>query len=75
MEWINQESPSYSGSYIVTLKQQRDSGVHYFHYVAYYELDTNTWYKYDPFETNYKPTIKIEDPITGWADDVITPLG
>ncbi len=66
MEWENNQSPE-TGAHLVSVQWQRSHGIMAFTYVAYYDKEANTWYKYNPFEDNYKPTEEVEGEVTAWA--------
>ena len=40
-----------------------------------YDAETKRWYKYDPFDNNYKPSEEITDLVVGWIDDMVSYFG
>lgn len=72
MKWINtlEELPIDSGPYLVSVKISKRFGVAVFKYVAHFDSDTNQWYKFDPFNNDYKPTELInEGEVMAWGKD------
>ena len=70
MNWISDKNPTESGNYLVSIQIQRNYGIQVFNYMAHYETGSNSWFKYDPFEVNYTPTIPVEGQVNAWAEDV-----
>lgn len=52
MEWIdyNESKPKSSGSCVISLTRPLKSGNYTFKYLAYYDLDKDSWFKYNPFD-------------------------
>ena len=73
MEWIFDHKPYSSGVRVVSVKRLTKNGTWY-HFVdsAYFVLEENIWYKYNPFDDNYKPVEKISgrEAVTAWTRDV-----
>lgn len=70
MNWITDRNPAQSQPYLVSIVMQKTHARHGFTYVAYYEVDTNTWYKYNPFLENYKPEEPVEGTVTAWSEGI-----
>lgn len=51
MEFITHKVPDQTGSYIISAQINQKNGVKsVFNYIAYYDYDTKTWHKYNPFD-------------------------
>jgi hypothetical protein len=63
------ETPTESGSYVVTVVQQKAEGRQAFKYVAYYDLNTFSWYKQDNFGDKNKLGDDISLLVSSWQDN------
>lgn len=72
MNWKTVEKPSETGPYLVSVMRQRSHGRQAFKYIAHYNKENDKWYKYDPYDDNYKPTEEISGEISAWNDDLPT---
>ena len=73
MEWINinQQIPPETGRYLVSINLEfPGAGMFIFNYIAHYEREQGKWYKYDPFDPKYKPTVEVEGIVAAWAHDL-----
>ncbi|MGX9987546.1 hypothetical protein [Soonwooa purpurea] len=75
MEWTNikKEKPQISGPYIISITKPYSNGEYIFNYYAFFNLENNSWYKYD--SENSKVGDKINEEIIGWIKGLTTYLG
>ena len=66
MKWNTKGLPKETGRYVVSLEIKKPHGIMIFHYVAYYDAETNKWFKFDPFVDNYQHEKEIEGKVTAW---------
>lgn len=59
--------PVNSGPYIVSIQRPYLGGDLTFKYVAYYNVESNEWFKYDPFTEENGILEKIDFRINGWG--------
>jgi hypothetical protein len=52
MDWITHELPKASGPYLIAGQMHNGVSMTMFNYVAYFDVDAQRWYKYDPFSKN-----------------------
>lgn len=76
MNWIPypQNRPIISKSYIVSVQRPYSNGDFTFSYIAYYDVVTNRWHKYDNFDDDSIKEV-ITERIVGWNEDLTTYLG
>lgn len=67
--------PTETGRYTVSLHRHLGHGISVSNYLAHYDSENNTWYKYDPFDDKYTPKEDITNMIVGWASDMGSFLG
>lgn len=69
MEWTSypENRPAESGAYIVSISRPYSNGDLTFKYVAYYNVDNNQWFKYDPFSDENDILERITFRINGWV--------
>lgn len=71
MEKHYEERPTRSGSYFASVTIPAPNGEFKFRYVAYYDVETYKWHKYDPFEEDGCNILEeIEGNVEKWAEDV-----
>jgi hypothetical protein len=77
MEWkgFPQEPPQTTGNYTVSIKRPKGYGEYIFNDSAYYDSETQSWYKYDPWDDKYEPKEEITNMVIGWIDGVMSYLG
>ncbi|TDN79361.1 hypothetical protein DET49_13824 [Salegentibacter sp. 24] len=76
MNWISypDNKPSESGAYVSSItKPYLENNDFTFNNVSYYNVDNDTWYKYDSF--NSEVLEKITDKINGWVANLPNYLG
>lgn len=66
-DWITDIYPDTSGSYLTTVKYQPSIGTSFFQYIAYFDEPSKKWYRYDPFNAEYKPTQEITNMVIAWS--------
>lgn len=69
MEWISypERKPEQSGPYVVSIQRPYNNSDLTFKYVAYFNADSNEWFKYNPFEDENGILEKIDFRINGWG--------
>jgi hypothetical protein len=63
------ETPTESGSYVVTIALEKAEGRKVFKYVAYYDVNTFGWYKQDNFGDKIKLEEEISLLVSSWQDN------
>lgn len=73
MEWIlyPENKPTESRPYTVSITGPYASGDLTFIYIAYYNAETDEWFKYDPFKEESIGE-KINLRINGWFNGIAT---
>ncbi|GGB66675.1 hypothetical protein GCM10007424_03300 [Flavobacterium suaedae] len=76
MNWISypENKPNHSQSYVISVLKRNNNKEHFFKYVAYYDVETDNWYKYDGFVENDIKEL-IQERVVGWVNDLPTYLG
>ena len=74
MKWINykERKPKKSQPYVVSIgipTNEKDEFI--FKYVAYYDAELDSWFKYDPFGEGKKEEI-IKGNIFAWIENLLT---
>lgn len=73
MEWIlyPENKPIESRPYTVSITKPYSNGDFTFIYIAYYNVETDKWLKYDPFDENPKGDL-INFRVNGWFTGIDT---
>jgi len=71
MDWISYPAnrPNGSGTYHVSINKFFGDKDVTFHYVAYYNAETNRWHKNDGFDDDSVKEV-ITERIVGWVDNL-----
>jgi len=77
MNWTSypQNKPKSSGYYLVSITRPFKNGDLTFNYNAYYNAETDKWFKYNPFSDDTYILEEIEFKINGWVQDLPKYLG
>lgn len=77
MNWQSfpQFTPDHSGIFVISISIPNNNGNYTFNYVAYYNADSNLWFKHDSFRTNFPHTEQITNHVNGWIDNMTTYFG
>lgn len=77
MNWIKypEIKPTKSQPYLISITRPYSGGDLTFNYIAFYDAESNQWFKYDGFSNENNVLEKITEKINGWADDLTTYLG
>ena len=74
MQWISAKDfvPTTTGAYIVSIKNEGESGAWVFEYVAWFYAPGKKWLQYDPFAEKVLNTFQadITNKVVGWLKDV-----
>lgn len=76
MNWTSYPNnrPAESGTYLASItRPYLENDTLTFSYVAFYNRDNDTWYKYDSFTSETQE--EITDTINGWLANLPTYLG
>ncbi len=71
MKSVKGKDPDDSGRHLIyamRILPNGDSSV--FRYIAHFDVDNNTWYKYDPFDNNYVPTEPLDASVIEWFTEL-----
>ena len=77
MNWIDlsTKTPQKKGPYIVSISRHSGNGKYIFFYVAFFDIENNTWHKYNPFDDKESIGEEITDRVIGWIENTSTYLG
>jgi len=68
--------PEDSGSYLVSITRKSSSSQEYtFTYKAFYDANTESWHKYNPWDDDNSKGDKISDKIIRWVSELAVFLG
>jgi hypothetical protein len=70
MNWINtlEKRPNTTSAYVVKIIKDKEHNLFSFIYVAYFDVETEAWYKYNPFNEN-RIEDEIKDNVFEWLDN------
>ena len=73
MNWISypETKPKASQPYLISVTRPYLDGDLTFNYIAMYNVETNEWFKYNPFEDNSTGE-KMNLKVNGWVEDLTT---
>ena len=76
MNWLSYpENTPNTGVHIASISTPHINGTFTFNYVAFYNADSNLWYKYDPFNPDNSQGEQITNTVNGWIDNMVTYFG
>lgn len=73
MEWIYypENKPEIPGAYVVSVSKPYANSELTFKYVAYYSVENDSWFKYDPFQEDKKNIQEeISNEVIGWLKGI-----
>lgn len=76
MNWIkySERKPEISGAFLISLVEPMgDKDYRHFNCLAYYNLEADEWYTYEPFSGNTGDVINVK--ITAWLEGVSAFVG
>ncbi len=76
MNWISypQYRPEVSQPYLISVERPYAVSTLTFNTMAYYDVDTQRWFKYDGFDDNSAKEL-ITNKVVGWLGGLTTFLG